>query len=232
MEMERLIRDVLEANRRLPRLGLVDLTWGNASAIDRRQGLVAIKPSGVAYEDLTEDAIVVLDLRGLIVRGTLRPSSDAPTHLGLYRDFPSIGGIVHTHSRQATAWAQAGRDLPAFGTTHADHFHGAVPVTRWLTDAEVAGDYEAATGRVIVETFASRGIDPAAVPAALVAGHGPFAWGPDAAHAVDNALALEACAQMALDALALEPGLEPVPQALLDRHYLRKHGRDAYYGQE
>jgi L-ribulose-5-phosphate 4-epimerase len=229
--MERLIQDVWKANLDLPRHGLVVFTWGNASGIDRERGLVVIKPSGVPYEELRPEHLVVVDLTGKVVQGSRHPSSDTPTHLALYRAFPEIGGIVHTHSRWATSWAQAGLDLPAFGTTHADHFHGDVPCTRPLTAAEIQGEYEADTGAVIIETFQRRGLDPTAVPAVLVSGHGPFTWGKDAGDAVHNAVALEECAQMGIHTRLLNPAQGAIPQALLDKHYLRKHGKDAYYGQ-
>jgi len=191
---------------------------------------VVIKPSGVAYDAMTAADMVVTDLDGAVVEGKLRPSSDLPTHLALYRAWPAVGGIVHTHSDHATMFAQACREIPCFGTTHADHFHGPVPVTRLLTAAEVAGDYEAATGAVIVERFGA--LDPAHVPAVLVAGHGPFAWGPDAPRAVQNALALEAVARMARGTLQLNPAAGPIPAYIIEKHFSRKHGPKAYYGQE
>jgi L-ribulose-5-phosphate 4-epimerase len=219
-----------EANRAIVEAGLVVLTFGNASAVDRDAGVIAIKPSGVAYEELSPAAMVLVELEsGDVVEGDYRPSSDTPTHLVLYRAFGTVGGVVHTHSPFATAWAQAGRELPCFGTTHADHFHGAVPVTRSLTHDEVEGDYERATGEVIVETLAD--VDPLAMPAVLAAGHGPFAWGADAAQAVENAVALEVVAASALRTELLRPGVGPIDDALLDRHFLRKHGPGAYYGQ-
>jgi L-ribulose-5-phosphate 4-epimerase len=222
-----------EANQAIVRAGLVVLTFGNASVVDRGAGVLAIKPSGVPYEELDAGSMVVVDLESSdVVEGSLKPSSDTATHLVLYRAFESVGGVVHTHSPFATAWAQAMRDLPCFGTTHADHFHGSVPVTRALTLAEIDGDYERATGEVIVETLAERGLDALAMPAALVAGHGPFAWGADGAHAVENAIALEIVAGTALDTELLRPGAEPIGEALLDRHFLRKHGPGAYYGQD
>jgi L-ribulose-5-phosphate 4-epimerase len=220
---------VCDANRRLAETGLATLTWGNVSGFDRARGLMAIKPSGVAYRDLTPDAIVVLDADGRVVEGALRPSSDAPTHLELYRAFPGVGGVTHTHSPYATVFAQAGREIPCFGTTHADVFHGPVPLTRALTDAEIKTAYEVETGRVIAERFAA--LDAAAVPGVLVKHHGPFAWGPDAAAALDNAVALEAIARMALGTLHLAPGQAPIPAALQEKHYTRKHGPAAYYGQ-
>ncbi|HVP75280.1 MAG TPA: L-ribulose-5-phosphate 4-epimerase AraD [Gaiellaceae bacterium] len=224
---------VYEANREIVRAGLVVLTFGNASAADRAAGVMAIKPSGVPYDMLQPDTMVVLDLEtGAAVDGERRPSSDTPTHLVLYRNFGGVCGIVHTHSPFATAWAQACRELPCLGTTHADHFHGAVPVTRPLTREEIEGDYERLTGEVIVETLARLGLDPLAMPATLVASHGPFAWGTDAAQAVENAVALEAVAASAYRAELLRPGVEPIGDDLLRRHFLRKHGPGAYYGQD
>jgi L-ribulose-5-phosphate 4-epimerase len=223
---------VLEANLEIVRAGLVVLTFGNASVADREAGVMAIKPSGVPYDELTADAIVVLDLEsGAIVAGTARPSSDTPTHLVLYRAFAGVGGIVHTHSPYATAWAQACRELPCLGTTHADHFDGPVPITRRLDPWEIAGDYERLTGEVIVETFSRLGLDPLERPAALVAGHGPFAWGADGARAVENAVALEVVAASALRTELLRPGAEPIDDDLRRRHFRRKHGDTAYYGQ-
>jgi L-ribulose-5-phosphate 4-epimerase len=211
---------------------LVSLTFGNASELDRSEGVLAIKPSGVPYAELTPGSIVIVDLdTGRVVHGDHRPSSDTPTHLALYRSFASVGGIVHTHSPFATAWAQALRDIPCLGTTHADHFRGPVPVTRALTAEEIEGDYEERTGDVIVETFARRGLAPRDVPAALVASHGPFTWGDDAAAAVENAIALEVVATLAHRTSQLCASPEPVADALLDRHHLRKHGPNAYYGQ-
>ncbi len=230
MSLLSLKTEVFRRNLDLVRHGLVVLTWGNVSGIDRDAGLVAIKPSGVAYDAMTAEDIVVVDLDGRVVEGSLRPSSDLPTHLALYRAFPSVGGIVHTHSPKAVAWAQARRDIPAFGTTHADHFHGPVPCTRELRPDEVADDYERNTGLVIAERF--RDLDPAAFPGVLVAGHGPFTWGPDPRKAVENAVALEQIAAMALDPLALDPSAAPAPAHVLDKHYFRKHGPGAYYGQK
>jgi L-ribulose-5-phosphate 4-epimerase len=222
----------LEANREIVGAGLVVLTFGNASVADRAAGVMAIKPSGVAYDELGPESMVVLEIEsGEVVDGDFRPSSDTPTHLVLYRRFAAIGGIVHTHSPAATAWAQAGRPIPCFGTTHADHFLGAVPVTRDLDAGEIRGEYEARTGDVIVEAIESAGVDPLEMPAALVRSHGPFAWGRDGAEAVENAVALEAVAAMGLDALALAPGLGPIDGELLERHFRRKHGAAAYYGQ-
>jgi len=231
MKLEQLIEDVLKANLDLPRHNLVTFTWGNVSGIDRETGLVVIKPSGVPYEEMGARHMVVLDLDGNVRQGTYKPSSDTPTHLELYRRYPEIGGIVHTHSRWATTWAQAYLDLPAFGTTHADYFYGDVPCTRNLSEAEIANDYELNTGKVIIETFEQRGLSPAAVPGVLVASHGPFAWGKNAADAVHNAVVLEECSMMGLNARILRPELGRVDQHLLDKHYLRKHGSNAYYGQ-
>ena len=227
--LEALKEKVWRANLDLPKYGLVTFTWGNASEIDRASGMVVIKPSGVDYDTMTADDMVVVDLEGNLVEGRWKPSSDTPTHLVLYRAFPEIGGIVHTHSRHATSWAQAGRDIPAYGTTHGDYFYGAVPCTRKMTPAEIAGEYERQTGNVIVETFDSR--NAADIPAVLVNSHGPFTWGKDAANAVHNAVVLEELALMAMQTEALNPEIKPMQQELLDRHYLRKHGKNAYYGQ-
>ncbi len=229
MTLESLREEVCQANQNLPRYGLVTLTWGNVSGLDREQGLMVIKPSGVEYDRLTPADLVILDLKGRVVEGRLRPSSDAPTHLELYRQFPTIGGVVHTHSRHATIFAQAARPIPCFGTTHADHFHGEVPVTRPLRKPEIEGDYELATGQVIVERFAR--LNPEHIPAVLVAHHGPFTWGRTASEAVVNSVALEEVARMALGTLALAPQAAPLSPHLLDRHFLRKHGPGAYYGQ-
>jgi L-ribulose-5-phosphate 4-epimerase len=222
---------VLEANLALGRAGLVVLTWGNASAVDRAAGVVAIKPSGVSYERLAAADIAVVDLATGAVDGDRRPSSDTPTHLALYRAWPEVGGIVHTHSAYATSWAQALREIPCLGTTHADHFDGAVPVTRALTAAEIEGEYERETGDVIVETLADLGRKPLEMPAVLVASHAPFTWGPSVEAAVENAIALEAVAAGAFRSLALAGGLGPVPAELLRKHFSRKHGASAYYGQ-
>jgi len=222
-------RAVLEANLELPRQGLVTLTWGNASGFDPDTGLAAIKPSGVPYERLTVDDIVVLNLQGERVEGTLKPSSDTPTHLLLYRTWPQLRGIVHCHSTHATAWAQARRAIPAFGTTHADYFHGPVPCSRPLRRDEVEDDYELNTGRVIVETFAH--LDPLACPGILVAEHGPFTWGRGPVEALHGAVVLEEIARMAILTATLDPARRPIADYLLDKHYLRKHGSKAYYGQ-
>lgn len=229
--LEKLKQSVYEANMELPRRGLVTYTWGNVSGIDREKGLVVIKPSGVRYEELTPDKLVVLDLDGKVVEGELNPSSDTKTHLVLYREFPALGGIVHTHSPCAVAWAQAGRDIPCYGTTHADYFYGPVPCARALTPEEIDEDYERNTGRVIVEEFRARGIEPVHVPAVICRSHGPFAWGADAAEAVYHAAVLEEVAHMALLTLAVDADAMPAPQHLQDKHFMRKHGPQAYYGQ-
>ena len=222
-------QQVYDANMALQKHGLVVFTWGNVSGIDRGHGVIAIKPSGVSYEQLTPASIVLIDLQGNVVEGDLRPSSDTPTHLELYRSFPAIGGVCHTHSMYATMWAQAQREIPCFGTTHADYFYGPVPVTDTLTRDEVTGPYEVNTGRVIVRRFAR--IDPLQMPAVLVANHGPFTWGKDPAQSVENAVVLEQVAMMAYGTLLVNARQDCISQALLDRHYLRKHGRNAYYGQ-
>ena len=233
MKYLELRKEVVRVNQAIVYAGLVVLTWGNASAADRAAGVMAIKPSGVDYAGLEPRDIVVLSLEdGRILEGKLRPSSDTPTHLYLYQQFPGLAGIVHTHSVRATAWAQAGRAIPCFGTTHADHFHGPVPVARKLTQAEVRGDYERNTGVAIGDTFRRGRLDPLRVPGVLVPGHGPFAWGATAQAALDNAIVLEAVAGLALDTLALAPRAAPLPAHLLDKHFLRKHGTGAYYGQK
>ena len=229
MNLDALREEVLEANLELVRRGLVLYTFGNASGIDRAEGLVAIKPSGVPYEHMKPADIVVVDLEGKVVAGTLRPSSDLATHLILYRAFPEIGGVVHTHSRNATVWAQASREIPCFGTTHADYFYGPIPVTDPLAVSEIEDAYEANTGHAIVRRF--RHIDPRSMPAVLVAGHAPFTWGPSVSEAAHHAVVLEEVAQTALHTLAVNPGATPIPQSLLDKHFFRKHGRNAYYGQ-
>lgn len=231
--LETLKREVYKANLLLPKHNLVVFTWGNVSGIDREQGLIVIKPSGVEYDEMTPDDMVVVELAtGKKVEGKLNPSSDTPTHLVLYREFPKVGGIVHTHSRWATIYAQAGREIPALGTTHGDYFYGPIPCTRKMTPAEIGGapgHYETETGNVLVETL--QGTDPMAVPAALVHSHGPFVWGTSPRNAVHNAVVLEELAFMAWHAQQLVPGLPPMQPELLDKHYLRKHGKDAYYGQ-
>ncbi|MCD7858780.1 MAG: L-ribulose-5-phosphate 4-epimerase [Firmicutes bacterium] len=230
--LEALKQQVYEANMELPRRGLVTYTWGNASGIDREKGLFVIKPSGVDYDKLRPEDLVVMDLAGNRVEGRWNPSSDTKTHLALYLAFPEIGGIVHTHSPYAVAWAQAGRDIPAYGTTHADYFYGPIPCARSLTEAEIAADYERSTGDVIVETFRSRGIDPRFVPAVICRSHGPFTWGKDAAQAVYHSVVLEEVAKMALFTEQICPGAGSAPQHILDKHFLRKHGPNAYYGQK
>ena len=228
--LEELKEQVYRANLLLPRYGLVVFTWGNVSGIDREKGLFVIKPSGVEYDKLTPDDMVVMDLQGRKVEGKLNPSSDTPTHLQLYRAFPNIGGVVHTHSRWATIWAQAGRDIPAYGTTHGDYFYGPVPCTRRMTPEEIAGEYEKETGNVIVETFGGR--NPDQIPAVLVQSHGPFTWGKDAMEAVHNSVVLEELAMMAWHTEAIAPRAgQGMQQELLDKHFLRKHGKNAYYGQ-
>ena len=227
--LESLREKVFEANLELVRRGVVVFTFGNASGIDRASGLVAIKPSGVPYDRMKPADLVLVDLDGRTVEGSLRPSSDLPTHLVLYRAFAGIGGVVHTHSRSATAWAQARREIPCFGTTHADYFQGTIPVTEPLSDAGIAGDYEANTGDAIVRRFA--GMDPLSMPAVLVAGHGPFTWGTSASDAAHNAVLLEEVAAVAAQTVAINPNAEPISPALLDKHFLRKHGPGKYYGQ-
>ncbi|KRM83979.1 L-ribulose-5-phosphate 4-epimerase [Liquorilactobacillus vini] len=229
--LEKLKKEVYEANMQLPKLNLVTFTWGNVSEIDREKGLFVIKPSGVPYEKLTPDDMVVVNLKGEVVEGRLNPSSDTPTHTVLYNAFPSIGGIVHTHSPWAVSFAQAGVNIPALGTTHADTFYGDVPVSDALTKEEIESAYEENTGKVIVRTFHEKDLDPEAVPAVLVRQHGPFTWGKDAKAAVYNAKVLEVVAQMAYHSLQLTRADIKVPQFLLDKHYYRKHGKDAYYGQ-
>ena len=229
--LEQLKEAVFRANLDLPRYGLVTFTWGNVSAIDRESGLVVIKPSGVEYDVMTVDDMVVVDLEGNVVEGKLNPSSDTPTHIELYKAFPKLGGVIHTHSPWATSWAQAGRSIPAYGTTHADYFYGAIPCTRQLTPEEVEAAYEKETGTVIIEAF--EGIDPMAVPGVVVYKHGPFAWGKTPVKAVENALVLEECAYMGFICKMLTNGnVAPAPQVLLDKHYFRKHGAGAYYGQK
>lgn len=230
--LEELKQKVYEANMDLPRYGLVTFTWGNVSAIDRESGLFVIKPSGVAYEELKPEDMVVVDLDGRKAEGKYNPSSDTATHAELYKAFPSIGGIVHTHSSYATSWAQSGRDIPCYGTTHADYIYGPVPCLRCLTPEEIAETYEENTGRLIVSEFRRLEIDPEAVPAVLCKNHGPFTWGRDAHEAVHNAVVLEEVARMALCTELVNPSVKPAPQELQDKHYYRKHGEGAYYGQK
>ncbi len=230
--LEKLKEEVCRANLMLPEYGMVTFTWGNVSAIDRARGLFVIKPSGVEYSVMKPEDMVVMDLDGNVVEGHLKPSSDTPTHLVLYREFPNIGGVVHTHSSYATSWAQAGRDIPALGTTQADYFYGDIPCTRKMTPAEIAGEYELETGNVIVREFRERGIDPDRVPGVLVHSHGPFVWGTDAMNAVHNAVVMEECAKMAFMSKLINPEAGRMQQELLDKHYLRKHGPGAYYGQK
>jgi L-ribulose-5-phosphate 4-epimerase len=229
MLLKDLRNEVLQANLELQRQGLVLYTFGNASGISRSERLVVIKPSGVPYERLTANMLVVTDLEGRVVEGDLRPSSDLATHLVLYQQFPTIGGVAHTHSEYATAWAQSRHPIPCFGTTHADYFHGPVPVTPELDDSEIAGDYEKNTGEVIARMFDA--IDYAAVPGVLVASHGPFTWGKDAMTAAETAVVLEMLARTAYVTLGIDRGAEAISQSLQDKHYLRKHGKKAYYGQ-
>ncbi len=227
--LEDLKKTVLDANLLLPKFGLVTFTWGNVSGIDREKGLVVIKPSGVEYDSMTADDMVVVDLDGNVVEGKWKPSSDTPTHVVLYKAFPNIGGVVHTHSRWAVSFAQAGRAIPAMGTTQGDYFYGDIPCTRPMTDEEIKGEYEKETGNVIVETFKDK--DPDAIPGVNVYSHGPFTWGTDPANAVHNAVVMEEVAFMDYHALMLNPGFSGMQQTLLDKHYLRKHGANAYYGQ-
>ena len=227
--LEELKKTVCEANLLLPKHGLVTFTWGNVSGIDREKGLVLIKPSGVSYDGMQPEDMVVVDLDGKLVEGKWKPSSDTPTHVVLYKAFPECGGIVHTHSRWATTFAQAKKEISAMGTTHADYFYGAIPCTRPMTDREIRGEYEKETGNVIVETFADR--NPADIPGVVVCSHGPFAWGTDPMNAVHNAVVMEEVAFMNWHAMVLNPELGPMQQTLLDKHYLRKHGKNAYYGQ-
>lgn len=232
MEYEALRRRVYEANILLPRYGLVTFTWGNVSEIDRALGVFAIKPSGVGYDDLKPEDMVILDLEGNKLSGDLNPSSDTKTHMELYRAFPQVGGIVHTHSPYAVAWAQAGQDIPCCGTTHADYFYGPIPCARHLTGEEIEEDYERNTGLTVLDTFRSRGLDPVAVPGVVCASHGPFAWGKDAAQAVYHAVVLEEVAKMAALTRQVCGEACPAPQRYVEKHYQRKHGPNAYYGQK
>lgn len=230
--LEQLKEEVFQANLELPERGLIKYTWGNVSAVDREKGLFVIKPSGVGYDDMKASDMVVCDFDGNVIEGDLNPSSDMPTHAVLYKEFPEIGAVVHTHSTWATIWAQAGLDVPAMGTTHADTFYGTVPCARFLTQAEIDRGYEEETGNAIVETFRERGIEPMEVPGVLLHGHGPFTWGKDAKGAVMNAVVLDEVCKTNLFARQLNNFAEELPQRILDKHYLRKHGKDAYYGQK
>ncbi|UTR12023.1 L-ribulose-5-phosphate 4-epimerase [Evansella sp. LMS18] len=232
MDLQKLKQSVLEANLALPKYNLVTFTWGNVSGIDRESGRVVIKPSGVEYDKLTAEDLVVVDLEGNVLEGDLKPSSDTPTHVYLYKHFPDIGAVVHTHSPWATSWAQAGRGIEALGTTHGDYFYGEVPCTREMTEEEITEAYEKETGKVIVETFKKRGIDPMMIPSVLVHSHAPFNWGKDAGEAVHNAVVLEEVAKMAYHTYMLNPAAGKMDQNLLDKHFLRKHGKHAYYGQK
>ncbi len=229
--LEELKQKVYEANMELPKRGLVTYTWGNVSAIDRESGLFVIKPSGVDYDTMRPEDMVVMDLGGNRVEGRYKPSSDTPTHLELYKRYPEIGGIVHTHSPEATSWAQAGRSIPLYGTTHADYFLGPIPCARSLTADEIAGEYEKNTGLVIIETFEKLGLNPMYTPAVLCTNHGPFTWGKDAAEAVHNAVVLEEVAKMALKTELINPDVKPAPDTIKEKHFFRKHGANAYYGQ-
>ena len=229
--LEELKRLVYEANMELPARGLITYTWGNVSGIDREKGLIVIKPSGVSYDKMKASDMVVVDLDGNVVEGDLRPSSDTPTHIELYKKYPNIGGVVHTHSSFATSWAQAKRDIPSYGTTHADTFYGPVPCTRSLTKEEIKDEYEKNTGSVIIETLTERNIDELSVPGIIIASHGPFAWGETASKAVLNAVVLEEVAKMAIRTENLNKDITSIPSELQDKHYFRKHGANAYYGQ-
>ena len=230
--LEQLKKDVYEANMELPRRGLITYTWGNVSGRDAETGYFVIKPSGVDYDKLTPDDMVVVDLTGKVIEGRYRPSSDTPTHIELYKKYPEIGGIVHTHSPEATSWAQAGRSIPLYGTTHADYFYGPIPCARSLTRAEIEGEYEKNTGLVIIETFEENGINPVYTPGVLCCNHGPFTWGKDAAEAVHNAVVLEEVAKMATKTELINPRVITAPDTIRDKHFFRKHGANAYYGQK
>ena len=230
--LEELKKEVYEANMLLPKYGLVTFTWGNVSGIDREKGLFVIKPSGVDYDKLSPEDMVVMDMEGNRVEGRYKPSSDTPTHLEIYKAFPNIGGVIHTHSSYATSWAQAGRSIPCYGTTHADYMYGDIPCMRCLTKEEIDEAYEENTGHLIVNYFKETGRDPMAVPVCLCKNHGPFAWGKDPHEAVHNAVVLEEVAKMAFRSEIIEPRIQPAPQALQDKHYYRKHGANAYYGQD
>ena len=230
--LEQLKLEVYEANMELPRRGLITYTWGNASGRDRETGYFVIKPSGVEYDALKPEDMVVVDLDGNVVEGHYRPSSDTPTHVELYKKYPQIGGVVHTHSPEATAWAQAGRSIPLYGTTHADYFYGPIPCARSLTRAEIEGEYERNTGLVIIETFEEGGINPTYTPGVLCCNHGPFTWGKDAAQAVYHAVVLEEVARMATRTEMITPRVMPAPDIIRDKHFFRKHGANAYYGQK
>ena len=229
--LEKLKKEVYEANMLLPKYGLITFTWGNVSGIDREKGLIVIKPSGVEYDVMKPEDMVVVDLNGKVVEGDLNPSSDTPTHIEFYKAFPNIGGVTHTHSTCATSFAQAGRGIPALGTTHGDYFYGEIPCTRKMTPQEIATEYEKNTGLVIIETFETRGIKPMYTPAVLCANHGPFTWGKDAAEAVHNAVVLEEVAKMARNTELINPKVKPAPDCIKEKHFYRKHGANAYYGQ-
>lgn len=229
--LEKLKRVVFEANMELPRKGLVTYTWGNVSGFDTESGYFAIKPSGVGYDTMKAEDMVIMDLKGNKIEGKYKPSSDTQTHMELYKKYPEIGGIVHTHSTWATSWAQAGRGIPLYGTTHADYFYGTIPCTRSLTTEEVNGEYEKNTGLVIIETFEKKGLNPRHTPGVLCTNHGPFAWGKDAFEAVHNAVVLEEVAKMAAFTEHIDKEVMPAPQVIADKHFLRKHGAGAYYGQ-
>ena len=230
--LEQLKKEVYEANMELPRRGLITYTWGNVSGRDAETGYFVIKPSGVDYDKLTPEDMVVVDLEGKVIEGKYRPSSDTPTHIELYKKYPEIGGIVHTHSPEATSWAQAGRSIPLYGTTHADYFYGPIPCARSLTKAEIEGEYEKNTGLVIIETFEENGINPVYTPGVLCCNHGPFTWGKDAAEAVHNAVVLEEVARMATKTELINPRVQSAPDTIRDKHFFRKHGANAYYGQK